>query len=149
MLYPTAEQTLAACAAELTEMAPHIQPAYRGAVLTYVATLLKTASESWDGAAHLLVQENRALRALFVRIAPVIADDTLAARLAGLQQGEDEDLRISALLATNETLRAALIDAQIAIEDSEGAEARAAEDDIWSELRASTERRCHSGDMYY
>ena len=149
MLYPTAEQTLAACAAELTEMAPHIQPAYRSAVLTYVATLLKSAAENWDEAAHRLVEENRALRTLFAQIAPVITDNALAARLADLQQGQDDNLRISALMAANEILRAALIDAQIAIEESKGDAARAAEDAIWAELRASTERRHHSGDMYY
>lgn len=149
MLYPTTEQTLAACAAELTEMAPLIQPAYRGAVLTYVATLLKAASENWDECAHLLVEENRALRALFVRIAPVIGEEALAARIGDLQQGQDENLRISALMATNEVLRAALIDAHAAIEATQGDAARAAEDAIWAELRQSTERRHHSGDMYY
>ena len=41
-------------------------------------------------------------------------------------------------MAANEILRAALIDAQIAIEESEGDAARAAEDAIWAGSMASS-----------
>ena len=82
--------------------------------------LLNLSAEVWDGAAHNLVEENRALRSLL-----------------GVA-GQDEDLRLSALRTTNDGLRAQLIDAQIAAEAS-GDIAR--QDAIWAELRASTERR--------
>ena len=70
--------------------------------------------------AAILVEENRALRALLG------------------ETGEDADLRISALQAENNRLRAALIAAQAA---AEAAGDNARQDAIWAELMASTERR--------
>lgn len=82
--------------------------------------LLTIAAEVWDGAAHRLVEENRALAALL--------DDAAA----------ESDLRLSALEAENRRLRAGLIEAHAA---AEAAGDTAREDAIWAELRASTERR--------
>ena len=81
---------------------------------------LGLSAEVWDSAAHNLVAENRALRTLL-----------------GLT-GQDDDLRLSALRAENDRLRALLITAQIEAEAS-GDTAR--QDAIWAELRTSTERR--------
>lgn len=99
---------------------PGVQDAERASDLGLTAMLLALAAEVWDGAAHKLVQENRALR--------VLLDDS----------GADEDLRISVLKAENDRLRAKLIEAQIAAERA-GDTAR--EKLIWAELVASTERR--------
>jgi hypothetical protein len=63
----------------------------------------------------------------------------LAARLSGLVKGADEDLRISALQAGNNALRAALIELQTWVEGR--ADAAALNDAIWAELAKSTERR--------
>lgn len=100
--------------------APDVPDAERGPALSLSAVLLTVAAEVWDGAAARLVAENRAIRDLL-----------------GIS-GADDDLRISALKAENDHLRARLIEAQ--------ATAEAARDDalqsrIWAELRASTERR--------
>jgi len=99
---------------------PTAPAAERAADLGLTAALLGIAAEVWDGAAANLVDENRALR-----------------RLLGLQ-GEDADLRLSALKAENDRLRALTIEAHTAAEAAQDA-ARQAE--IWSELRLSTERR--------
>jgi len=99
---------------------PGVPDAERASALGLSAMLLNLSAEVWDGAAHNLVDENRALRALL-----------------GVT-GQDEDLRLSALRAANDGLRAQLIDAQIAAETC-GDIAR--QDAIWAELRASTERR--------
>ena len=99
---------------------PGVPDAERASALGLSAMLLSLSAEVWDGAAHNLVEENRALR-----------------KLLGLA-GQDDDLHISALRAENDRLRAQLIDAQIAAETS-GDTAR--QDAIWAELRASTERR--------
>jgi hypothetical protein len=99
---------------------PGVPDAERASALGLSAMLLGLSAEVWDGAAHNLVAENRALRTLL-----------------GLS-GQDDDLRLSALRAENERLRALLITAQIEAEASGDA---ALQDAIWAELRASTERR--------
>jgi hypothetical protein len=99
---------------------PGVPDAERASALGLSAILLNLSAEVWDGAAHNLVAENRALRALLA-----IA-------------GQDDVLRVSALRAANDGLRARLIEAQIAAEASGDA---ARQDAIWAELRASTERR--------
>jgi hypothetical protein len=99
---------------------PGVPDAERASALGLSAMLLGLAAEVWDGAAHHLVQENRALRGLLHL------------------PGEDGDLHLSALRAENDRLRGALIEAQIAAENT-GDTAR--QEAIWAELRASTERR--------
>jgi hypothetical protein len=99
---------------------PEVAPAERASDLGLSAAILAIAGEVWDRQAHILVEENRAIRALLN------------------EAGEDSDLRLSALKAENDRLRAALIDAHAA---AEAAGDRAREAAIWAELAASTERR--------
>jgi hypothetical protein len=99
---------------------PGVPEAERANSLRLSAGLLAMAAERWDGAAHQLVIENRALA--------VLLDDTAA----------EVDLRLSALMTENARLRARLIAAHVAAEQS-GDVAR--QDAIWAELIASTERR--------
>ena len=90
--------------AVLTELAqllvrnavPGVPDGERASALGLSAMLLGLAAEVWDGAAHNLVEENRAIRTLL---------DVA---------GEDQSLRLSALRAENGCLRALLIEAQIA-----------------------------------
>ncbi len=103
--------------------APDVPPAERAGALGLSAALLGFAAQAWDGAAHNLVQENRAIRALL--------DET----------GSDEDLRLSALSAENDRLRVALIALHIEVEGKDPAKEAA----IWAELVASTERRMVAG----
>ena len=70
-----------------------------------------------------------------------IEDRALHARLESLASGTDSDFRVSALEKSNCDLRAALTDLHAAIEKTAGARAREIEDQIWSELAKSTERR--------
>jgi hypothetical protein len=99
---------------------PGVPDAERTNALTLSAMLLSLAAEVWDGAAEVLVQENRALAALLADAA------------------DERALRLSALTAENARLRALLIEAQIA---AEAAGDLARQDAIWAELLASTERR--------
>jgi hypothetical protein len=102
---------------------PNVPPAERAGALGLTAALLGLAAQAWDGAAHNLVQENRAIR-----------------ELLGLQ-GSDDDLRLSALSAENARLRAALIARHAEVEGRDPAMETA----IWAELVASTERRMVAG----
>ena len=110
---------------ELAELAmrnagPDVADGERQTALGLTAMLLGVVAEVWDGAAHKLVEENRAIAALL--------DDRAA----------EADLRLSALRAENARLRAVLIAAHIAAETASDAPRQAA---IWAELAASTERR--------
>ena len=99
---------------------PGVPEAERASDLGLSAMLLAVTAEIWDRQAAILVDENRAIRALLG------------------QAGDDADLRLSVLEAENNRLRAALIDAQAA---AEAAGDTARQDAIWAELVASTERR--------
>jgi hypothetical protein len=102
---------------------PGVPSAERASALGLTAALLGFAAQAWDGAAHNLVQENRAIR-----------------KLLGLE-GSDEDLRVSALSVENGKLRAALIARHAEVEGKDPAMEAA----IWAELAASTERRMVAG----
>ena len=99
---------------------PGVPEAERASDLGLSAMLLAVTAEIWDRQAAILVDENRAIRALLG------------------QSGDDPDLRLSVLEAENNRLRAALIDAQAA---AEAAGDVARQDAIWAELVTSTERR--------
>jgi hypothetical protein len=118
---PQVPAVLAELSALLTRNAqPGVPDAERGSELGISAMLLAVTAELWDRQAHILVEENRAVRAILG------------------QTGDDPDLRLSALQAENNRLRAALIDAHAAAEAAGDAGKLAA---IWAELAASTERR--------
>lgn len=99
---------------------PGVPEPERASDLGLSAMLLMVAAEIWDGQAHILVEENRAVRALLG------------------EAGEDRDLHLAALGAENDRLRGALIQAHAA---AEAADDTALQDAIWAELTASTERR--------
>ncbi|MBS0334183.1 MAG: hypothetical protein JSS35_15545 [Proteobacteria bacterium] len=99
---------------------PAVPAAERTTALSLSAMLLALAAEVWDGEAERLATENRALAGLL----PDRADET--------------SLKVSALKAENDRLRARLVAEQIAAEQA-GDTAR--QDAIWAELKASTERR--------
>lgn len=118
---PSVPSVLAELAGLLVKNAdPAVPPAERASDLGLSALLLGLAAETWDSAAHILVEENRALRALLG------------------EAGEETDFRLSALTAENHRLRARLIEAHAAAEQAGDA---AREEAIWAELVASTERR--------
>lgn len=100
--------------------APGIPDGERANALGLTASLLAIAAETWDAAAHHLVEENQAIRALTGEV------------------GRDENLRLTALQAENNRLREALITLHARAE-SDGDEALQTR--IWAELIISTDRR--------
>jgi len=99
---------------------PGVPEPERASDLGLSAALLMVAGEMWDRQAHILVEENRAIRALLGK------------------SGEDTDLRLSVLKAENDRLRSALVEAHAA---AEAAGDTVRQDAIWAELALSTERR--------
>ena len=120
MTPPTPEVLRELAALLLRNAAPGVPDGERANALGLTATLLNIAAETWDAAAHNLVVENRAFRALLA------------------ETGADTDLRLSALQAENNRLRTALIALQTRAETDGDV---ALQDRIWTELIASTERR--------
>ena len=134
--------------AMMQSFAPQATAPYLTSQIVMSAMALNMAVEEADRAAQRRVEENRAIRALFVRAAGLGLDPALAARLADLAAGDDADLRISALEAGNMALRAALIHLHAAVEARPDPDAVALNAGIWAELSASTERRRFAGDNF-
>jgi hypothetical protein len=107
-------------------------------VIGMISLLL--AQEMEKGCA-VRVAENRAMRALFQDAADDGWAVNLGDRLRSLASEEDLDLTLSALDRANAELRLALIDLQIAVEDTLGEAARAQEKRIVALLRESADAR--------
>ena len=138
---PDEQAVLAHFAAQFAGVvAPQIATPYLASEVGMSGAILGLIAEDWDRGAQRRVEENRAIRGIFKLAAELKLEAGLAGRLAALANGNDDDLRFSALEAGNAALRAALIELHAATEtlDDAGAALNAA---IWKELAASTERR--------
>ncbi len=139
---PTVGRALEVCAAMLMgEVAPNVAPSYRQASVLSAGVLLMSVGEELDRIAERRITENSELRDIFRDAASAVADPDLRSRLADAAANVESDYRISALDASNDALRALLIELHAHLESLPGEPARALESRIWSELAASTERR--------
>ena len=103
--------------------------------------LLSAIGEEFDRAASRRVLENRAIRLLFAQAAPHISNQALASELNNAAQGCDDDLRVTCLDQSNQSLRRLLIQLQIWAESSDVEPAAQIRKQIWIELLLSTQRR--------
>jgi hypothetical protein len=125
----------------MADVAPHVQPSYRQASVLSAGVLLISVGEELDRIAERRITENEALRVLFRDAAPLVEDTGLRARLEQGAAAGESGYRISELDASNDALRALLIELHARIESLEGDGARSIESRIWQELAVSTERR--------
>ena len=123
---PAAVANLAALLRD--DIAPNLT-GFRAGNAGMMAAMFDMVAEEWDRAAARLVAENGAFRALLV-LGGVAGD-----------LGDDADLRVSALEATNERLRGLLTDLHAAVELRSDDESRALDAAIWEALRVSVESR--------
>ncbi len=123
---PAAVANLAALLRD--DIAPNLT-GFRAGNAGMMAAMFDMVAEEWDRAAARLVAENATLRSLLVR-GGVTGD-----------LGDDSDLRVSALEAGNETLRALVTELHAAVEERGDAEAKTLENAIWEALRISVESR--------
>jgi hypothetical protein len=108
-LRPRADEIIRGIEHSLAEhVLPEVRTPYAVAQLQYALGLLHTLKNEWDGAAQRLVEDNRALRAMAARLADTVAgrDAALAGALRGAAAEGDPDLRLTALGAANDHLRA-------------------------------------------
>jgi hypothetical protein len=125
----------------LEDVAPVIQPAFYASDAGQIGVMLLALAEKWDGAAHHLRAENRALVALMADAAALVGTPPPAPQ-------DDDDIRISALTETNEALRCALIPIHAAVELLGTPEGRAMNDRIWDHLRGSQARLGSAMDLF-
>jgi hypothetical protein len=128
----------------LLEVAPAVGDAYVRSNVEAMVALLAAAAEEFDRAAEVRVAENRSMRAIFRAAAEQVSDRDLRARLALAGDENDASLRIGDLNASNDRLRALLIELQALVEGRDEEWARQIDGAIWAELRASTRRRAIS-----
>jgi hypothetical protein len=135
----TVLQTLAVSL--MTEIGPQVQPEYYQKTLGMLAMLLLMANDDWDRGVARRVEENAELRRIFGAAAVHVADEALRARLEEAAAQTDQSLLVSDLQRSNDELRALLIALHERVEELDTDEARRIEEEIWTELRLSTERR--------
>lgn len=140
---PTVPRVLSGIAGSLAaNVMPEVRSPFGQQTTGLAAQLAMMIAQEWDRAAARLVDENSAIIGLFDRALPLLPENALRDRLlaaTGIVPGSD--LRISALQAENDGLRALLIELHAVVEQLEGAEPRVLETLIWDELRESTRRR--------
>ncbi len=128
----------------LLEVAPAVGDAYVRSNVEAMVALLAAAAEEFDRAAEVRVTENRSMRAIFRAASAHVADGDLRARLALAADESDASLRIGDLNASNDRLRALLIELQALVEGRDEEWARRIDGAIWAELRALARRRAIS-----
>lgn len=124
----------------LTRTATELVGYEQSSVMT-LGMMLTAAREEAERAASRRVEENVALRSLFLEASEVVESSQLRERLSVAARGEEASFRVSNLENSNAELRQLLIELHAVIEDQTGKSARAIEQKIWQELSASTERR--------
>ena len=140
---PDPPVVLLAVAGALQELLPHVPDAYGQQTLGIAASLVGMLAQEWDRAPARLWEENEAVRQLLARGAelPGLAPSLRARLREGGQARVNPGARLSELQAENDRLRALLIELHAAVEELDGEEARALDEEIWAELVASTRRR--------
>lgn len=132
------------------QVAPRLPTPYEQAGMLREPMHLQAVRVEFERAAQRRVQENVAIRGLLARaarlegLAPALRDQCIREATT-----TDEDLRLTALQASNDRLRHALIQLHESLEEIvHDPEAQTLLDDLWQELRRSTERRRLPSDRY-
>jgi NTP pyrophosphatase (non-canonical NTP hydrolase) len=124
-----------------TEYLPNVVKDHERLGLFLSIFLMGAVAEEFERAAHRRIEENNALRKIFLQSLPVIEDQDLKSRLRKAAGRTEDDYRVAALDKLNCELQEALIDLHSHVETLEGDGARAIEKTIWRELEEWTKRR--------
>jgi hypothetical protein len=125
----------------MTRLGPRLPNAYERSNAGALGALLLALREEFERGAARRVEENAAIRGLFIDALPIVADAALADRLRTAGAAISKDLTITALEAENAALRGELLELHAHAETLESAEAKSRVEAIWRELSRSTERR--------
>jgi len=97
------------------EMGPALPPGYGQGSATTTGVLLLMVAQEFNRAAAIRKAENDDMRQLFADVAPQVPQQ-LSTALRAAASGEDCDLTVSALDASNTALKRLLIDLHVAAE---------------------------------
>jgi len=125
----------------LTDLGPEVKTPYGALTVQLGAGLVSMIAQESDRAAARLVEENDAVSGLLHAGADVSDDTELSAALRAAPTGAPTSLLVSDLRRQNAALRALLTRLHAHLEVRADPPARALEDQIWTELAASTRRR--------
>ncbi len=125
----------------LTRLGPGLPSAYEKSTAGALGALLLALREEFERGAARRFEENAAIRAIFERALPVVADPALREPLRDACIAGTTNLAISALEAENARLRGLLIELHASLESQSGPDAASLVEVIWRELARSTERR--------
>jgi hypothetical protein len=129
-------------AAMMTQLLPELRTPIAMQTATLATGLLAMIAQEFERAASRLVEENRVLRQLLGDACAILDHNGLHQRIdEAIADNEDRDLHISALQASNDRLRALLIDVHATVETREGNGFERLNERIWRELQESTRRR--------
>jgi hypothetical protein len=120
---------------------PHLNSEYSMGDTGLMAMSFMMMAQEFDRAADIRLQENEDMRALFAHAADVVDNEKLSAALRAAGSGADTSLRIHALNAGNDELKAVLIELHAYVEASDAHWAPELEMRIWSVICAGAERR--------
>jgi len=107
----------------------------------FAAGLALMAAEEFDRAADRLATENAIVRTLLADSLEFITGEATAVVEAALARPAPADIKVSTLLAENDALRAAMIVAHAAVEETDTTQGEAMCERFWAELIESTKRR--------
>ena len=125
---------------------PQARSAYDADALARAASLLRAAADAFDGAVAWRVEELRQWQALFAQAAPAVDDRALSAALSGAAAAPSADaLRVSALDARLDGVRALAGELLAWTERADTPVAEAIGHAVWQALREGTERRRVAG----
>ncbi len=120
---------------------PHLNSEYSMGDTGLMAMSFMMMAQEFDRAADIRLQENEDMRVVFSHAADIIDNADLAGLLRKAASGVDASMRIHALNAANDELKAVLIELHAYVEHSKAHWAPELEMRIWSVICAGTERR--------
>lgn len=139
---PNPDRVLVTMAGALGALTTEVRTPFGAQTAGLSAMLSGVLAQEWDRAAARLVAENVAITGLLERARLIVTDEAVHSRLEGLiARIPASDLRVSALQAENDELRAVLIDVHAAVDGVPGEQHELLNRLIWDELRESTRRR--------
>ncbi len=121
------------------DVAPHLRNDYALGSTSVIALMMLFAAQEFERGADQRFRENTALRELFREAAAVVTDLPLRSRLAAQAASREESLTISALTASNNTLRDLLIELHRFVETWEDPLGTELDRRIWAHLRRFAE----------
>lgn len=139
---PNPDRVLMVMAGALGGLTAEVRTPFGAQTAGLSAMLAGMLAQEWDRAASRLVEENVAITGLLERARLILTEEGLHARVdAVAERIPASDLRVSALQAENDELRAVLIDVHAAVDGALGEQHELLNRLIWDELRESTRRR--------